>query len=708
MKKKLLFVFITGVMLGFSAVLVNYFVFTPAINSSQQVIQVLEEMSTEEWNELLAEGKQEYYRGNLDSAINIYERLLNTTYDKKEPLKNLYYINKEMGDYGKSNYYLKYLIKEEKDNYEWKYKYGVNLYLMGQWKESREMLEKVYLYYTENDMTELDAKEQSILAYYLGQVYFASGELEKAETFFNHGIEIMPAQVLNYIGLAELYRHKEEYEKAIDCYLSAIKRDSSLANYYPEIARLYDKIGNEREALNYWNRSISTGHSSALARKRVEEITRKYPEFVKEEKELKDLAREKIKWLKVSDYSIPEDTVPTIRVGIVDNVNKLSFKAGSDFQILDKNNNMLLKGSKDLAYRIDFNNSYFKIYQEDKLIKTIGSRDPLRIRLTDNNYPILLYDISYGAGYFWAGTEDRQYRGVMELYPAGNNDFHIINILNMEEYLFSVVPAEMPAWWPDEAIKAQAIAARSYAMSNLGRHRNKGYDLCDTVHCAAYNGVKSETERTNKLILETLGEVAVHDMKVINTVFSSNSGGFSEKSLEIWGNDYPYLQGANNLLDSSYQFPLEPYELEKWLRTEPESFSRTSFAGSNIYRWIKIIDTAYLVEKYNLQELIDIRPHKRSIGGTVAEVIIKGKERELVIKGDSIRSALGGLKSNRFVLEKVYSEEGKLDKIIFYGSGWGHHVGMDQTAAAEMARRDYGYKEIIEHFYQGSSIEKVY
>ena len=69
---------------------------------------------------------------------------------------------------------------------------------------------------------------------------------------------------------------------------------------------------------------------------------------------------------------------------------------------------------------------------------------------------------------------------------------------------------------------------------------------------------------------------------------------------------------------------------------------------------------------------------------------------------------MGGLKSNRFVSENVYSPEGKLEKIIFYGSGWGHHVGMDQTAAAETSRRDYGYKEIIEHFYQGSSIEKVY
>ena len=273
-------------------------------------------------------------------------------------------------------------------------------------------------------------------------------------------------------------------------------------------------------------------------------MTRKYPGICERREKTKNLAREKIKWLKVSDYSIPEDTVPTIRVGIVDNVNKLSFKAGSDFQILDKNNNMLLKGSKDLAYRIDFNNSYFKIYQEDKLIKTIGSRDPLRIRLTDNNYPILLYDISYGAGYFWAGTEDRQYRGVMELYPAGNNHFHITEYLKCRRRFLSVVPAEMPAWWPDEAIKAQAIAARSYAMSNLGRHRNKGYDLCDTVHCAAYDGVKSETERTNKLILETLGEVEIHDMKVINTVFSSNSGGFSEKSLEIWGNALSLFTGS--------------------------------------------------------------------------------------------------------------------------------------------------------------------
>ncbi|MGB4178134.1 MAG: SpoIID/LytB domain-containing protein, partial [Halanaerobiales bacterium] len=678
MKKKILFVFIGGLLLGFSTVLINYFIFSSEINSSKEVFQLVEEMFLEEWDALFAEGKREYYKGNLEKAHSIYEKLLHTGHDKKEPLKNLYFINKEMGNYEKSNYYLTFLLKEEEDKLYWKYKYGLNLYLAGQWAEAKEVLEEVYLACNKNDLEYFDPKEFSLLAYYLGQLYFLSGQMEEAEQYYNKGIEIRPEQVLNYIALGELYKTSGDYEKAIDFYLTAIRRDSSLANLYPEIASLYDLLENERQALSYWNRSLQTGNSTVMARKRIEEINQKYPEFIEEAQVQKDLEREEIKWLKISNYSLPE-TIPTIRVGIVDDVKKVSFKVGSPFNILDQDNNILMQGSGELAYSIDFTNSVFNIYEKDQLVKSFKNLDLIRIEAVDKNYPILLYDISYGAGYFWAGTEDRQYRGLMELYPAGSRSFHIINILNLEEYLFSVVPAEMPAWWPDEAIKAQTIAARSYAISNMGRHRNRNYDLCDTVHCAAYNGIKSETERSNKLILETLGEVAKYNNQVINTVFSSNSGGYSEKSLEIWGNDLPYLQGANNLLDTSYQFPLEPYELEKWLREETESYSNTSFAGNNTYRWLKILGSDYFAEKYNLEELLDIVAVKRSIGGTVGEVIIKGKERELVVKGDNIRSALGGLKSNRFISEKIYSPEGKLEKIIFYGSGWGHHVGMDQT-----------------------------
>ena len=401
------------------------------------------------------------------------------------------------------------------------------MYLAGQWAEER-VLEEVYLACNKNDLEYFDPKEFSLLAYYLGQLYFLSGQMEEAEQYYNKGIEIRPEQVLNYIALGELYKTSGDYEKAIDFYLTAIRRDSSLANLYPEIASLYDLLENERQALSYWNRSLQTGNSTVMARKRIEEINQKYPEFIEEAQVQKDLEREEIKWLKISNYSLPE-TIPTIRVGIVDDVKKVSFKVGSPFNILDQDNNILMQGSGELAYSIDFTNSVFNIYEKDQLVKSFKNLDLIRIEAVDKNYPILLYDISYGAGYFWAGTEDRQYRGLMELYPAGSRSFHIINILNLEEYLFSVVPAEMPAWWPDEAIKAQTIAARSYAISNMGRHRNRNYDLCDTVHCAAYNGIKSETERSNKLILETLGEVAKYNNQVINTVFSSNSGGYSEK-----------------------------------------------------------------------------------------------------------------------------------------------------------------------------------
>ncbi len=334
--------------------------------------------------------------------------------------------------------------------------------------------------------------------------------------------------------------------------------------------------------------------------------------------------------------------------------------------------------------------------------------------MNDNTYPFLLYDMSYGQGYFWAGSEDRQYRGEIEMYPRSQGEFHIINIINLEEYLFSVVPAEMPAWWPDEALKAQTIAARSYALSHLGKHSKEGYDLCDTVHCAAYNGVKSETNKTNQLIIETMGEIAIYNNKPITAVFSSNSGGYSENSKEIWGNEYAYLSGANNMLDLKYNFPLEPYNIERWLVEEPESYSNiSSYAGSNIYRWIKVLDDDFFTKKYNLDSLLDIIPIGRTNGGTVNKIIIKGimddgVERDIEVKGDSIRSALGGLKSNRFVIEKFYNNNQILKRLIFYGSGWGHNVGMDQTGAAGMAQKNYSYKDIIDHFYKNTTIDKRY
>ena len=115
--------------------------------------------------------------------------------------------------------------------------------------------------------------------------------------------------------------------------------------------------------------------------------------------------------------------------------------------------------------------------------------------------------------------------------------------------MISVVPSEIYASWPEEALKAQAVAERSYTLNNLGRHSSDGYDLCSSVHCAAYNGIISEHQRTTEAVLETQGETAVYEGRIIEAVFSSNSGGYTERSDQIWSADLPYLRGSNQMKD---------------------------------------------------------------------------------------------------------------------------------------------------------------
>ncbi len=751
MIKKYPLIFILAIIVSFVIVVFNYYIIS-AQNNKPAFIKSEENLTDENIQQLLVQAKSEYYQGNISGAQTKYESILKYRSNTSIALKNLYFITKEKGNIHLSSNYLKKIIINNPENNYWQYKLGINLYLESNINAASLLLEKVYkkhqtnikestnnlkledntnLYKNEvvssqeaiqkNDInnylieesSQLTEKEFSILCYYLGQINFSIGNYELAESYYLKGIDATSHIILNYIGLANLYKFREEYEKSIEYYTRAIKKDSSLSSIYPRLAELHELIEDESQAFYYWNRSFAANIEKNYAKSRIDEISRQNPEFIIEEREAKDLSRADINWLKLKDYSLDTTMIPSLRIGIVENVNKVSFKAGTDFAISNKDI-ILIEGKGKENYSIEYYNYKYKIYHNDELIKIVESKEPIKLIMKDKTFPFLLYDMSYGQGYFWAGSEDRQYRGEIEMYPRSQGKFHIINKINLEEYLFSVVPAEMPAWWPDEALKAQTIAARSYALSHLGKHNKEGYDLCDTVHCAAYNGVKSETNKTNQLILETMGEIAVYNNNPITAVFSSNSGGYSENSKEIWGNEYAYLSGANNMSDLKYNFPLEPYNIERWLIEEPESFSNVStFTGSNIYRWIKVLDDDFFTKKYNLKSLVNIIPIGRTNGGTINKIIIKGiiddgTERIIEIKGDSIRSALGGLKSNRFTIEKLYNNNQMLEQLIFYGSGWGHNVGMDQTGAAGMAQKNYDYKDIINHFYKNITIDKRY
>ncbi|MFI3299965.1 MAG: SpoIID/LytB domain-containing protein [Candidatus Gastranaerophilales bacterium] len=193
----------------------------------------------------------------------------------------------------------------------------------------------------------------------------------------------------------------------------------------------------------------------------------------------------------------------------------------------------------------------------------------------------------------FVSTKGKWYRGILHLQNK-NGKLVMINDLSLEDYLKGVLPCEMPPSWEKEALKAQAIAARSYALANLGKRAKFGYDLMDTTSDQAYGGASAETEQTNFAVKDTERIVLTYNMQVINAYYSASAGGKTRTS--VWGNNLPYLRsvpsfddevakkghgvgmsqhGANNLAKkgyNAYQILEYFYNDVKFARANPEYY----------------------------------------------------------------------------------------------------------------------------------------
>lgn len=134
------------------------------------------------------------------------------------------------------------------------------------------------------------------------------------------------------------------------------------------------------------------------------------------------------------------------------------------------------------------------------------------------------------------------YRGYILPEKTGSG-IQVVNVVDAEEYLYGVVPAEMPASWHLEALKAQSVAARSYMENQRGRHASAGYDICDTTHCQVYAGTSKEHENSTAAVQQTAGQLAYHNGSVIDAVFHSSSGGHTENAENVWVGAHAYLVG---------------------------------------------------------------------------------------------------------------------------------------------------------------------
>lgn len=147
----------------------------------------------------------------------------------------------------------------------------------------------------------------------------------------------------------------------------------------------------------------------------------------------------------------------------------------------------------------------------------------------------------------FVSTKGRWYRGKL-IVKNINGGLTVINDVGLEDYIKGVVPSEMPSSWEMEALKAQAIAARSYALANLGKQAKYGYDLKDNTEDQAYNGAGAETDRTNKAVDETEGLVLTYDMKIISAYYSASAGGMTNTN--AWGAYVPYLHSVYSFDDN--------------------------------------------------------------------------------------------------------------------------------------------------------------
>lgn len=322
-----------------------------------------------------------------------------------------------------------------------------------------------------------------------------------------------------------------------------------------------------------------------------------------------------------------------------------------------------------------------------------------------------------------------KYRGNIYIRRIAAGPVNVANELPFEQYLYGI--AEMPSSWHMEALKAQAVAARNYALYNLGKHTNDGFDVCNGTHCQAYRGFSQENVRTNQAVNETAGKLVLYNDNLIPTYYHSSSGGRTEDSENVWTYALPYIRAV----DDSYGL------------------------GSPNDNWVKSIDKAtvkskLLANKIDIGDIIDIVPLEISVNGRVTKLEIRGTKGNQVLLKEKVRAIIGysDIKSTWYTISTdadlfvkdstsskpklerasnvyVRSANGvtKLDNstnkvfiknqstvvsssiipqyYTFAGKGWGHGLGMSQYGAKGMAEAGFNYIQILEHYYTGAKVK---
>jgi stage II sporulation protein D len=617
---------------------------------------------------------------------------------------NLAVILKDLGRYDQGINVLNSSRKKFKNDFRALGLLGRMYYLNGQYDRSIRVL---------SQLNRLKPSDRDALIT-LGLCYQENDNPLAAQENFAKALELDKNSVIARLSLADIYYRQNRLDDSAREYKALSFIDASISQIYEYWADILFKLNNFKDALKLYEKITFMEPQNKTARERMDVIHEKLgKDFFERERARREASKEK-KLVFVRPAGKIKDTL-YVKISLGQTEGSVEFKCSTDFTVRTRNNLLLVgRGLAGQSYNILKSGGNKLLISSDKKENMVID-EPVVIKPSNPEGTVTLFDVKFGKDSFWSNIEDRSYRGEIEL-SINDGSIQIINRLSLEEYLYGVVPAEMPTNWPQEALKAQAIAARSESIAKLKRHRNEGFDLCAEVHCQVYSGAEKETQLGIMAVDATRGMILEYDSKAVDAIYSSNCGGHTQGNIFSNQDDGAYFTGTVDAGDNQkLVFPLSPFEMESWLKDPPAGIycNIPEYSKASSFRWVRIYSAQQLrqmIDKVSpVGQIKKVIVLKRNPSGHVDKIKVVGTEASCMIEHEfNIRKALGNLRSSMFKIEVRLGPDRIPKEFIFYGGGWGHGVGMCQAGACGMAKSGKDCQEILKHYFPLAKMKKIY
>src|SRR5262245_22599464 len=448
------------------------------------------------------------------------------------------------------------------------------------------------------------------------------------------------------------------------------------------------------------------------------------------------------------------DHEPVVSVGLMTGAESVSFELKGAFV---NSAGARLGGG---IYRAKPLNNDIEIVSED------GNRglsaSECRLAPAEPSASFIVRDVTIGIDFHWQRKQDQRFPGALKIKLEADGRLAVINEVPIESYLTGVISSEMSANAHPELLKAHSVVSRSWLLAQVEpwkkeRHKpsftpqtiggekrlirwydqesHSDFDVCADDHCQRYQGIAKATSATvHEVIRETFGQVLVFDDELCDARYTKSCGGMTESYDAAWEDArFPYLAVSydGEGFPSGFDLPLtEEANAERWIRNSPPAFCNTKDKGilgkilpdfdqetTDFYRW------RVRITQDELQELLrrklgvsfgavhKLEAVERGASGRIVRLRVVGEREQMVIgKELEIRRALSPshLYSSALVVESEGMDGGAPAAFTLIGAGWGHGVGLCQIGAALMAERGYDFRRILEHYYRGARLYRLY